>query len=299
MRLFILALDGLSYELVHLWNLKHLKQERYGKFPSIINRKHGEPLSPQVWGSFVTGITQDIDDWKVYTKIMNWIRWKTPLKWIRGSEQVSMVFGKRSLLPVLKMVRRQKKYVGKEELVGPTIFDEIPDSIALNIPAYNLNSEWLFGYTQEILNGDMEKYESYCKNLTEEMIEETLRRVDEDWSLFMTWIPLADHMGHVFIARSRKTQNVYNRLNMLAYNVSSRLPEDCLLLIVSDHGMKVSSDGVSGCHTNHAFYSLSKEINWRPRAVTDFYNFIKRWVMGSPKQKSAKNLLIEAGAVAG
>lgn len=281
MRVFILALDGLSYELVNLWNLKHLKQQQCGKIPSIINEKHGEPLSPQVWGSFITGVVQDINDWNVYTKPVEWIRWNTPLNRIRGSGWlVGKTYGKRILIPILNAIKRQKKYSKDSGLNGVSMFDSIPKSIAVNVPMYNLDSEWLFGCTKKILEGDFEAYEKQVRTDNELMIQEMFRQLPEDWDLFMSWIPTADQMGHVFIRNSKKFKNVYKSLDMLASNVSSRLTRDCLLIIVSDHGMKISSDGVSGCHSNHAFYSFNKKIAWEPKKITDFYDFIKLCVMG-------------------
>jgi hypothetical protein len=277
MRVFILALDGLSFERVNRWNLKHLKQKQSGFLPSIVNGKHGEPLSPQVWGSFITGIVQDIDDWRVYARPIEWIRWNTPLRHIRGSESVTKTFGKKVLIPLLSFIRLQKKYVERRGLKGTTIFDLIPKSIAVNVPTYNLDLEWLFGYTQKILEGEMDAYEDHVKNNTKLMIQETIRRIPEDWDLFMTWIPIADQMGHVFIKRTKKMRDIYSRLNMLAFNISSRLPEDCIMVIISDHGMRVSSDDVSGCHSPFAFYSFSREVKLRPRRITDFYDLIGAW----------------------
>ncbi len=234
-------------------------------------------MSPQVWGSFITGIVQDIDDWRVYARPIEWIRWNTPLKHIRGSESVARTFGKRVLMPMLSFIRLQKKYVKRRVLKGSTIFDLIPRSVAVNVPTYNLDLEWLFGYTEKILEGEIDAYEAHVRTNTEFMIQETLKRIHEDWTLFMTWIPIADQMGHVFINRTQKMRDTYNRLDMLAFNISSRLPEDCVLVIVSDHGMRASSDGVTGYHTPFAFYSFSREVDFIPRRITDFYGLIQAW----------------------
>lgn len=281
LRVFVLGLDGLSYDLVDLWNFQHLKQSRWKHFRSIINEKHGEPLSPQVWGSFITGVRQDIDDWRLYTKPVEWIRWNTPLRRIRGSGWlISRTFGKRILIPILNVLQRQKKFVEKGHLKGSILFDLIPNSIAVNVPTYNLDPGWLFGYTKRILEGDIVAFEAQVMENTELMVQETLRRIPEDWRFFMAWFPTADLMGHAFVTRSKKMRQIYNRLNMLAYNISNKLPEDCLMIIISDHGMKVSVDGTSGCHSNYAFCSFSRDIEWSPEKITDFYDFIKSQVMG-------------------
>jgi hypothetical protein len=249
-------------------------QKQYGRLRSIINRRHGEPLSPQVWGSFITGIVQKIDNWKVYPRVVEWIRWNTPIRRIRGSESVSKTLGKQIFIPALKLLRLRKKPAGKEMLKGQTLFELGEKRVALNVPMYNLKLDWLFNYTERIFDGDLRAFEDHVVNCSELMIQETTKQLSEDWNLLMTWIPLADQMGHVFITKPRKMRNLYRRLNMLAFNVRSRLPSNCLLMIVSDHGMEVSPDGVSGRHTPYAFYSFSEETAWKPEKITDFFGFI-------------------------
>lgn len=52
-KVFVLGLDGLEYNFVDKWNLSNLLQEQNGKIEVPINKEVGQPLSPQVWGSFL------------------------------------------------------------------------------------------------------------------------------------------------------------------------------------------------------------------------------------------------------
>lgn len=103
-------------------------------------------------------------------------------------------------------------------------------------------------------------------------------RESEEWKLFMAYFDLADLMGHVYIAkRPLRLMHAYLELDALARNLQAIVP-DSLFLIVSDHGMKVSEDGVSGTHTDYAFWSLNVETDWSPSDFTDFYPKILEWV---------------------
>ena len=59
--------------------------------------------------------------------------------------------------------------------------------------------------------------------------------------------------------------------------VSSLLPDDVIILIVSDHGMQDSGDGITGNHSRHAFWSLNIKTTWKPNSITDFYSKIINW----------------------
>ena len=59
-RAFILALDGLEYELVVRWNLRQLMQKTFGKYsiPKYYMHETEEgltPYTPIIWVSFLTG----------------------------------------------------------------------------------------------------------------------------------------------------------------------------------------------------------------------------------------------------
>ena len=53
MKLYILGLDGLDYDITLEIKLKNLLQKQYGKLEVPIDKKIGCPLSPEVWASFL------------------------------------------------------------------------------------------------------------------------------------------------------------------------------------------------------------------------------------------------------
>lgn len=260
-KVFILALDALDYYLVEKWKLRHLMQKQYGKIRSIVNERLGVPVSPQVWGSFITGQKQQIDSWEVYNRFFEWLRRKTPFKWIKGKRQLIYRLGIRP------------DYVSRRNVSGTTLFDVIPKSIAINVPTYRIDPARRMRLLEAKLNTGLEEYEKESRSLFRETVDELFRKIDCEWDLFMVWIGIADRLGHAFIRSERKTRRLYAKLNLLAYNVNERIPENAFLLIASDHGMQLMPDG-TGQHSNYAFYSFNRKVDWKPEKITDFYYFI-------------------------
>lgn len=262
-RVFVLALDGLDHDLVVQWNLKHLLQKQYGKIETIINKQLGLPTSPQVWGSFITGRIQEIDSWHAYNRILEWVRKKSPLKLIKGKRKLSFRVGLRPDI------------VSRKHLSGKTIFDEIPKSIAINVPTYNPRASEFIDLLGTKLKAGLEAWEKECYLQYQETVDEIFRKIGDEWDIFMVWIPIADQLGH--LGRKVGMKAVYRKLNLLAYNVSTMCPRNTLLTIVSDHGIRFLPDG-TGTHTTSAFYSFSRKTGWAPREITDFYRFLTSYI---------------------
>jgi len=259
LKVFVLALDGLDYDMVVDWRLKHLMQKQYGRIESIINKQLGVPTSPQVWGSFITGQVQQIDSWHIYNKTLEWIRRKSPLKWIKGKRKLSIRLGMKPSI------------IGRKHIVGRTLFDVVPKSIAINVPTYNPKASEFIHLMETKLKVGVEAWEKECYELHHRTVEEIFKKIDGEWNLFMVWIPIADQLGH--LGRKAKMKTMYRKLNLLAYNISLACPENTLLIIVSDHGIEFLPDGTGG-HTNYAFYSFNMKLDWELTKITDFYQFI-------------------------
>jgi len=66
-------------------------------------------------------------------------------------------------------------------------------------------------------------------------------------------------------------------MDELVKKVKSKIKGKHIFLIVSDHGMRLSEDGVSGNHSFHFFWSLNIKMDWKPRYFTDFFPKIIEW----------------------
>ena len=139
-KVFILALDGLEHQSVKKWKLKHLMQRKFGTFPTLINEEAGVPLSPQVWSSFITGREQQIGSWQVYSRLLEFLRKQTPLRWIKGKRVLASKMG------------IKHRYVGRDNVKGLTFFEVVPKSVAIEVPTYNLNAPELMGLVKAKLD---------------------------------------------------------------------------------------------------------------------------------------------------
>ena len=273
MKVFILGLDGLEYKLVVKWKLKNLMQSKYGYFnvdEVYMHEKEKVPYTPIIWASFITGkkpSEHGVKELWTYGKLLDKLRHMPPLKWIKG---------KRRFLSKLGL---KPRVVGREKLNCPTLFDVINPSIAVNVPSYN-ESTYLHRRLSEAFYRGLKEYEKEIWRVHEERKKATYEALkNSDWKLFMTYFDLADLLGHLhFIKRPLKLLKAYLELNKLAAELQRMIPKNTVFLIISDHGMKSSGDGVTGNHSKRAFWSLNIDENWEPRDFTDFYPKIMDWL---------------------
>ena len=269
MRVLILAYDGLEYELVMKWKLKNIMQKRYGKYRSAISPRYGKPHTPSAWTTIITGKPPEehgIDDWWSFGKVLDWIRYKPPLKWIKGKRLFLRKLG----------IELKPKIVGREHIRHKTIFDLTAPSIAVNVPAWNEPTEPHEEYA-EALKKSVNEYLRVVWKWHKKRVNNFWDSFHKDWKLLMAWFDLVDIIGHVCIAKcTRELWKGYIALDKLAKDVSQKIQEDTLLLIISDHGMKPTPDG-TGDHSRHGFWSINKDLEWfNPREAIDFYQLIRK-----------------------
>jgi len=174
------------------------------------------------------------------------------------------------------------RVAGKEDLRVPSLFDLIEPSIAIHVPGYNYPT-WARYKLAEALSSSIEEYARVAWGLYElekrELIN-TLKR-STNWKLVMAWFGIADYLGHVYFRSNPSIiRQVYEDLNGFAQQVSKLIPENTVLLIVSDHGMEADPEG-EGRHSDHAFWSLNIDTEWQPKRFTDFFPKILEWIRGS------------------
>jgi len=279
-RVFILALDGLEYDLVKQWNLKGLMQKKFGKIKlraeycikskplwAKDTSKENVPYTPIVWASFITGLPptkHKIRSIWTYGRILDRIRKLPLISWIKGKRKILYKIG---LGP---------RVVNRKDLNAKTFFDLVKPSIDVYVPTYSDNTELHRRLSKALLAG-LKEYEKEIWRVHEERKKKLFESLQKEWKLFMAYFDIADLMGHLHIVkRPQKLRRIYRRLDILAFKIKKQLPKDTIFLVVSDHGMKPEPDG-TGNHSDHAFYSLNIDIDWEPNDITDFYHKILEW----------------------
>jgi|GEM_PF-992937 len=280
-RVFILALDALDHRLVMRWRLKNLLQKKWGTFE--ISKEYfrmkkeeseGIPFSPKIWTSFITGrkpSEHGVKTWWVYSKPLERIRHLPVISWVKGKRKI------------LRKIGIKMHIISRRDISGlKTIFDEVKPSIAIYVPAYN-DPTFLHEKLEEAFHMGLDKYAKQIWEDHEERKKATLKALNEnrDWKLFMTYFRLADLIGHLFyVKKPLRIMKAYLELNNLAGMLKTHVPPNTIFLIVSDHGMRASSDGLMGEHSKYAFWSLNIDTEWTPKDFTDFYPKIIEWTRG-------------------
>ncbi len=269
-RILILAYDGLEASLVERWRLSGLLQAVHGRYEAAVSPRYGKPHTPSAWTTIITGKPPEehgVDDWWSYGRILDWLRTHPPLSWVKGKRRIAWRLGIRP------------RVVNRSVARARTWFEEVKPSIPLFIPAYN-EPTW----PHEEFNRALERgLEAYIEKVWEihrwraETLLETLRG-NREWRLLMAWLDIADLLGHACWVKCRaQLYRAYRALEDLAVEARRLAPPGTVTLILSDHGMMDSGDGVTGDHSPHGFWSLSVDIPWfRPRRATDFHPLVLR-----------------------
>jgi len=254
------------------WKLRNLMQKTYGKYDAPISKRYyGKPHTPSAWASFITGKSLEehgVDWWWSWGRFLDWVRLKSPFKWIKGKRKIIFKLG-------LKQRLITSEYWQKRDI--KTLFDIIKPSIPLFVPTYNENLE-LRKELNSALKKGLKVYEERVWKIHQVREREVYKRIDEDWKLFMVWFDLVDLLGHLHMARRPyKLYPAYMRLDDLTRKLKRKIPPETTVLIVSDHGMEPSDDGITGDHSINAFWSLNIKTDWKPKKITDFYPKILEW----------------------
>jgi predicted AlkP superfamily phosphohydrolase/phosphomutase len=269
-KVFVLALDALEYNLIVNWKMKNLMQKRYGKIKlglKYYRSKINAPFTPIVWASFITGLSPErhkIKDLLTYGKKLDYIRKLPVISWLHGKRRILRKFG------------FNPRTVDERDLETNTLFNKIQPFVAVDVPSWNeLRS--FYRLSQAFRRG-LKEYEKEIWKIYEERKQKVFENLSKRWRLFMAYFQIADLIGHIYFGKKlKKLHEVYKTLDVLAFDIKSLLPNDTIFLIVSDHGMKLSEDGLTGNHSDHAFWSINIKTEWTPRDITDFYLKITEW----------------------
>jgi hypothetical protein len=269
LRILILGLDGLEYDLVVSGKLRSLLQNTFGKIeigPEYCTMVDGEPTpyTPIVWSSFITGLPprlHRVRDLWTYGQTLDTIKRFPLFSKIRGKRRLLWKVGLKPRTPNIK------------DLKAKTLFDLIQPSIAIDIIGYN---PW--GYMANLASSKtIDEYIKNAERLFKKKKKTILKEIEADWKLFMAYIHFTDAAGHCYSFRRLKT--VYQALDNFLFKIKEILGDNTLCLVISDHGMEKKKKGNGRLHTHstHAFYSFNFKTDWRPKKITDFFPKILEW----------------------
>ena len=281
-KILVLGVDGLEYNLVIRWKLKNLMQETFGSIilsqeyminvsPVWSKTREEVPYTPIVWTSFLTGkkpYEHGITKMQTYNSVLEWIRKLPVISWIKNKRRL---FWKLGIKP---------KVIDKNEYKYSTIFEECKPSKAIWFITYN-EPTWIWEkleYTATYLGKkyDVRDLVNIIWEIYDMRLENLYNEIEHNWKLLGAYFETLDWLGHLFYGKSKlKLHKAYVEFDKMVGKLRNSL--DCKILIVSDHGMQLSEDGVTGNHSNHNFWSVNFNTHWKPNDITDYYPKILEW----------------------
>jgi len=288
MRILILGIDALEYDLVEEWDLKHLKQVEYGKTKVPIVEGWKEPATVIVWPCFITG--------KKDPKEMGYdspILFNQPMKlffdyvhrpirnFIFSKNYVEDISEKGTDQKILNVFKEVTKKTGltrspkRGDIKAKTMFENKNyKSIHLHVPVYDEEMDTLERWKIfDVFDGKMD-----MKDFIKGYKKEYLKRCDEllylldkkNWNLMMMYWFYLDAIQHALFKDKMKIMDSYMMFNDFVGKIKNKLSKDDMILIISDHGQK------KGIHTTYGFYSCSKKLGLKNPHISDFKDIIEK-----------------------
>jgi predicted AlkP superfamily pyrophosphatase or phosphodiesterase len=252
-KLLVVGFDGLDYQKIQKYDCDNLMQECFGK----LDLEGLELKTPTLWASMITGVKPDVHG----IDRMNTFKGEKVRKWDKYVLKFFKLFGLNAL--------HLRKYLwyqifdsgllvpDKRFMKVDSIFEEIADSKALEIPGY---TEYPYIVGSIGVGKTWRKRSPVSKErvLRDIKAEHLYRKKDlfeniGEHTVLMQHFHYPDWYQHLFTTGERD-EEMYREMDELAGEILDKVDEDTLVLFCSDHGLE------NGGHRDEAFYSANAEI---------------------------------------
>ena len=204
----IIGLDGLEYTYVDMGDYPNLKQVEYGKVRVPITDV-GEPSTPIVWTSFVTGKQPEehgiMESSTANNKTVNNI-----LRWFESTfsnQTMRKIFI--TFTPIRLFLKRfnafQTHMPQKNDIKVPTMFDTVEDSVSVSVPVLDTDVDTRYqGILDAIINPEKRAYfvDFLMKDFEKDQKEFDI--VLNKYKLVMVHFQLPDLYGHIYCRNMKK-----------------------------------------------------------------------------------------------
>jgi len=236
LKVVVVAIDALEYDLVEEFNCKNLKQEYYGKTDIT---EFSEPRTMVLWSSFITG---------------------------KNKEKEVLKDGKKEMW--------NKKYPIEETFFSRFKKVKVIDlpAFSYDLKVHERSRKLLKDFFDSSKEEKEKIREEYNKDAFEhhrKVKEEFFKALDEDYDFVLVYFSIADVIGHLNFGNKKLMKMIYKELDEIVGKVREKAEE---VIVLSDHGMKAI--GYFGDHSNYGFWSTNFKDLGKPR-ITDFFDLLK------------------------
>ena len=277
-KVLILGLDSLEYDLVEEYDIKSLKQVEYEKIDLLL-KKHEEPITPLIWGSFITGKNPEEHGIKSFHK------WNNPIiNKIASSNLMNFLDRKTSVQfhNILDKLGFKAHPPTRFDIKCDTLFDIIPNSIPISVPSFNEDE------CNKKIRKMLVKAPKLCTKLEawkafQDRKKRLLEALNGGWSLLFAHFFVLDTIQHLYFYDSNYIRTVYEEIGDFVGEIKEKIDDDVRVLIISDHGQK------GGLHTPYGFYSCNRRLNLQKPKITDFFHIVLEQ-LGIPSQSEMERV---------
>ena len=272
-RVVVLGLDGLEASIVEKYRFPNLCQVEHGRVKVPICPHAGEPSTPVVWMSFLTGKPpkeHGIDRSVIYSNpfidfVFRHIQNSTMRRFVLKFNRVRRFLESHGFL--------KKRMPRKSELKASTLLDAITPSIGIDIPVLHKDVDIKYaGLIDAILGKNRDEYLAFLFRDFADVKNRLFKALNMNYRFVMAHFSITDLYGHIFCKDESMVAGLYWVMDSLTRQVSQTLKREDLLLIVSDHGINREYG-----HTPYGFYSVNHKLGLGNPDITDFYNIILEW----------------------
>lgn len=253
-RMIVAGFDGLDYRKIKKYGCKNLQQKSFGK----LDLEDLRLKTPQLWASMITGERPEVHGIDTMLQFRG--------EKVRKVDRFVLGFLKK--LGVTAMYLRRALYYylfdssqfvpDKEFMEVDSIFEEVADSVALDIPGY---SEYPYLAGKSWVGKSMRKRPPVSKKrIVRDMEAEHMYRKQQFFDhigkhkLVMQHFHYPDWHQHLYFKGGGKEEEMYHRMDELAGEILEKAGEDTLVVLCSDHGVE------DGGHRDQAFYSVNTDL---------------------------------------
>ena len=293
MNVLVVIFGGLDVEFLSKWQCENLCQKEWG--PVVVDELHNErDVATQITAQFITGKT-----WRengVGDRKKQFIRYKKPLiRWIENRLLANVSKGlpkRRGIYQSFRWADVTEREYLKHDLTCPSIFDRVPGSQAVYVPAYNPEPSWALD--RNIL--DPRRYPELGVEAAVDLLEKNfswrrrrfLTALDaEPRPLLMAQFQDIDSAQHLWLDYVTPPDEdavgaVYRKMDRFAGEIKERASGRYdRILFVSDNGA-ARKDGFRPTHYNRPFYSVDTEVGLERPNIRDFHNVLLQWIAEEP-----------------
>lgn len=265
----VLCIDGLEYDIVHGYGLKNLLQKEYGKVELPI-KEDEDPKTPIMWTAFFTGkppADTGVDSLGSVQKSMG-------LSW-RIQKLMKKIGVKKMMLEAVSGFNIKVNV--KHDF--DTLFDKVEKNVVISMPNYNED------LTNFLIRNRIADFieEKYSQKRFDSLVMRAFKRkkkmlldsLGKEWDLLAIHFFFTDAVCHAFFDDEDTVLYYYSIMDKTVKEIASKIDDDTLLVIVSDHGCK------RGLHTDYGFYSLNEPRELNNPKLTDFHDIILNEIGGA------------------